>query len=609
MSNKNYVNIPVTNKDIKVAVCCIACQENAYIREWVEYYKNLGVDKIFLYDNNKSWEANEHFEDVIGDYIESGFVDKIDKRDVVFGDFQAHSYNACYKEHKDEYDWFCFFDCDEFLTIYKFNTIKEFLSQPKFNDFHIININWLSYNDNGNIYKEEGKVQDRFPKPSDCTTVEIMWENRLLKSIVRGGLDQKKMQIGIHNPIPIKPDGTPLMVNISYPDCRERKAKIEQNYKWEYRVCFADGEESFDICYPNCYTPIGPKYDDAVLKHYRTKSCQEYVETKVNRGFQDCANSILNMGTYFYFNEYADEKMEYFMTTNCELPNLLLDTNSQSLGDMMFTYATAKYATKDIKFPYNTYWRFNEFDTMFELIRNTGLFNDVKIFPQTALNDIKFEKNCIEYHYVNNYTPYINYQYMPVVVKPGRNIAFIGDFKSWRYFDLDFVCKLFKNKKIEDEIKKLYTNIDFKQTCALYVNEMTDPEDLKRLFRIYKNYVKYVLIYDNFTYAASVVEKVMQELVFHEKLGISISWLNTYPSTYSKDVFKMYFMSMCRVNFVNFNNSTMWWGAYLNTNDKADILFSFDPNSIYSLLYPVNDIRYKNIKNIPEGNPPEKENM
>ena len=81
--------------NLKVAVCCIACQENAYIREWVEYYKKLGIDKIFLYDNNKSWEANEHFEDVINDYIESGFVEKIDKRDVVFPDFQAS--NSCSK--------------------------------------------------------------------------------------------------------------------------------------------------------------------------------------------------------------------------------------------------------------------------------------------------------------------------------------------------------------------------------------------------------------------------------------------------------------------------------------------------------------------------------
>ena len=584
--------------NLKVAVCCIACQENAYIREWVEHYKKLGVDKIFLYDNNKSWEANEHFEDVINDYIESGFVEKIDKRDVVFPDFQASNYNACYNEHKDDYDWICFFDCDEFLELKKFDNIKDFLSQDKFKDFQIIKVNWLSYNDNGNIYKTEGGVQERFPVPSDITKEKIIWENRLLKSIVRCGLSLDKMRIGIHTPIPVI-NGQPLMVNISYPNFREMKQDIESKTKWEYRVCFADGEESFDICFPNCYTPGEPKYDDAVLKHYRTKSCQEYVETKVNRGFQDCSKSILNSGTYFYFNEYSDDKIKYFMTTNCEMPNLLLDTESPELGDMMFTYATAKYATKDIKeYPYNWYWRYNEFQHMKELTRNTNLFKDVKIFPQTALNDIKYEKNCIEYHYVNNYAPYIKYQQIPLDIELGRNLAFIGDFDSPFYFDLDFACKLFKNPEIESEIKKIYKDIDFNQACAIYINEHTDPEDLKKLFRTYKSYVRYFLIYDNFTYAASVIEKVLQELIISDNLSISISWLSEFPTQYSLDVIKMYFVSMCRVNFINFYNTTIWWGAYLNTNDKADILVPIDVNDAHTLLCPIGDKRYKNIKNI-----------
>jgi hypothetical protein len=43
-------------------------KKNKYIREFVEHYKNYGVDKIFLYDNN---ELNgERFEEVINDYIE-----------------------------------------------------------------------------------------------------------------------------------------------------------------------------------------------------------------------------------------------------------------------------------------------------------------------------------------------------------------------------------------------------------------------------------------------------------------------------------------------------------------------------------------------------------
>ncbi len=43
--------------------------ENDYIRFFVEYYKNLHFDKIFIYDNNDI--DGEKFEDVINDYIQS----------------------------------------------------------------------------------------------------------------------------------------------------------------------------------------------------------------------------------------------------------------------------------------------------------------------------------------------------------------------------------------------------------------------------------------------------------------------------------------------------------------------------------------------------------
>lgn len=38
---------------MKVAICVIARLENNYLREWVEYYLKLGVDTIFLGDNNE----------------------------------------------------------------------------------------------------------------------------------------------------------------------------------------------------------------------------------------------------------------------------------------------------------------------------------------------------------------------------------------------------------------------------------------------------------------------------------------------------------------------------------------------------------------------------
>ena len=62
----------------KICICTIAKEENLYIREYIEHYKKYGVNKIYLYDNNDI--NGEKFEDVIDDYIKSGFVEINDWR-------------------------------------------------------------------------------------------------------------------------------------------------------------------------------------------------------------------------------------------------------------------------------------------------------------------------------------------------------------------------------------------------------------------------------------------------------------------------------------------------------------------------------------------------
>ena len=113
----------------RVALCCIAKMENEYIRHYVEYYKDLEFDNIFIYDNNDP--EGERFEEVIGDYIDNGFVKVIDYRGRKIA--QLSAYQDCYDRHNKEYDWIAFFDCDEFLTFAdKSVDIHTFLSQKKF---------------------------------------------------------------------------------------------------------------------------------------------------------------------------------------------------------------------------------------------------------------------------------------------------------------------------------------------------------------------------------------------------------------------------------------------------------------------------------------------
>ena len=52
---------------IKVCLCILGKNEKRYAREFVEYYKKLDVDKIFIYDNNDI--LGEKFEYMLGDYF------------------------------------------------------------------------------------------------------------------------------------------------------------------------------------------------------------------------------------------------------------------------------------------------------------------------------------------------------------------------------------------------------------------------------------------------------------------------------------------------------------------------------------------------------------
>ena len=85
MKNKNYLNfynnIETVKNDINNIKICLFTpgkQENKYIREFIQFYEKMGVDKIYLYDNNNI--DGEKFEEVINNYFNNGFVEISDWR-------------------------------------------------------------------------------------------------------------------------------------------------------------------------------------------------------------------------------------------------------------------------------------------------------------------------------------------------------------------------------------------------------------------------------------------------------------------------------------------------------------------------------------------------
>ena len=112
----------------KVCLCTIAKEENRYIKEFIEHYKNYDIDKIYLYDNNDI--NGEKLEDVINDYIKSGLVELIDYKG--FKQPQLKAYNDCYKRYNNLYDWLIFYDVDEYIYLKDFKSIKSFLNDKRF---------------------------------------------------------------------------------------------------------------------------------------------------------------------------------------------------------------------------------------------------------------------------------------------------------------------------------------------------------------------------------------------------------------------------------------------------------------------------------------------
>ena len=146
--------------NVKICICTCGKEENKYIREFVEYYEKLEVDKIFIFDNNNI--NGEYFEEVLLDYISKGFVEIIDYRGKL--QIQNKAFNHCYKKNKLVYDWFIYYDIDEYIHLHNFNSIKKFLAQRHFHKCHIIYLNNVIHTDNNHIYYYNRSVLERFPE-------------------------------------------------------------------------------------------------------------------------------------------------------------------------------------------------------------------------------------------------------------------------------------------------------------------------------------------------------------------------------------------------------------------------------------------------------------
>ena len=159
----DYQKMKETGKDKYIYNICTITKikkENLYVRDFVEYYIKLGIDKFYFGDDNP--ENIENLSDVLDDYIKKGIIDieYVYKRNFTHEEFFEYSFRSL----KFRCKWFMFIDVDEYLEL-KNITLNDYLNMPVFDKCDVIKIHWLPFDDNGLLYYDKRPFMERLNHP------------------------------------------------------------------------------------------------------------------------------------------------------------------------------------------------------------------------------------------------------------------------------------------------------------------------------------------------------------------------------------------------------------------------------------------------------------
>ena len=257
-----------------IYACVIGKKENLYAKEFVEYYKKIGFDKLIIFDNNKLDE--EKFEDILKEYKNKKYIEIIDIRNLESA--QIIAYNYCYQKYKNNFDWIIFLDFDEFLYIKNGQNINQYIYNKRFKKCQSIVFNRKIYDDN-DLYKYDNRslIQrfNRVSLPNHCS----------IKTMVRGGIENL-----------IIPNTHFSGINIQY-------------------FCNSEGKR----LYPNSFLKLNCKVrnNNAFIKHFFTKTVEEFCN-KIKRG-----DAHFNKKNPYFKNSVSRKIRKFFLINKITEKKLL----------------------------------------------------------------------------------------------------------------------------------------------------------------------------------------------------------------------------------------------------------------------------------------------
>ena len=132
--------------------------EDVYLKEWIEYYKMLGVDHFYLYDHISC----DSYRKVLSPYIEDGTVTLKTIKTNIYP--QVHVYTQAIRKYRYKTKYMMFVDIDEFVVPVKSDSIVESVESIFDNDSRVgaVGINWLCYGSSGYKTRPDGLVIESY---------------------------------------------------------------------------------------------------------------------------------------------------------------------------------------------------------------------------------------------------------------------------------------------------------------------------------------------------------------------------------------------------------------------------------------------------------------
>lgn len=138
---------------INLAICLCFKNASQYLDEWLAYYRALGADYFFLYDNDSS----DDYAEVIRPYLKQGLAEL--HRWPGLGQQQA-IYTDCLKRARHRVRWLGFLDDDEFL--WPVHDLDLPSALKRYDNYAGVAVCWYLYGSSQHKARPEGLVIENF---------------------------------------------------------------------------------------------------------------------------------------------------------------------------------------------------------------------------------------------------------------------------------------------------------------------------------------------------------------------------------------------------------------------------------------------------------------